>query len=69
MTADGGTGTVFGWMGHFEGRNTLITAPFTFVDEKMEGAACFYTRRRGIELVSGERRLACKAAKTSYHTA
>jgi hypothetical protein len=47
MATDGGTGTVFGWTGDFDGRNTLITAPFTLIDQKMEGAAYFYTRRRG----------------------
>jgi FG-GAP repeat len=41
-----GNGIAYGWAVDFVGRTTLVTAPFSMVNGKTEGAAYFYTRRR-----------------------
>jgi hypothetical protein len=41
-----GNGIAYGWAVDFVGRTTLVTAPFSMVNGKMEGAAYFYTRQR-----------------------
>jgi hypothetical protein len=41
-----GNGIAYGWAVDFVGRTTLVTAPFSIVNGKMEGAAYFYTRRQ-----------------------
>ena len=41
-----GNGIAYGWAVDFDGRTALVTAPFSMVNGKMEGAAYLYTRQR-----------------------
>ncbi len=41
-----GTGTAYGWAVDFDGRTPLVTAPFSTVNGRTEGAAYFYSKQR-----------------------
>jgi hypothetical protein len=43
---DDGNGTAYGWAVGFDGRTALVSAPFSIVNGKLEGAAYFYARQR-----------------------